>query len=99
MSNGPPLSRVLEQVDQDEKESEIKMQRILADIASYNHIQDELDSDERALTEHNGRMVEEIEKSQHNRDDDKEIEKFTKYQMELLKAQLAKEEEEERKQS
>jgi siderophore synthetase component len=86
MSNGPPLSRVLEQVDQDEKESELKMQRILADIASYNHIQDELDRDEKALTEHNARMVEEIEKSQHNRDDDKEIEKFAKYQMELLKA-------------
>ena len=33
MSNGPPLSRVLEQVDQDEKESDLKMQRILADIA------------------------------------------------------------------
>jgi siderophore synthetase component len=86
MLNGPPLSRVLEQVDQDEKESELKMQRILADIASYNHIQDELDRDEKALTEHNARMVEEIEKSQHNRDDDKEIEKFAKYQMELLKA-------------
>ena len=86
MSNGPPLSRVLEQVDQDEKESEVKMQRILADIASYNHIQDELDRDEKALTEHNSRMVEEIEKSQHNRDDDKEIEKFAKHQMELLKA-------------
>lgn len=25
MSNGPPLSRVLEQVDQDEKESDLKM--------------------------------------------------------------------------
>ena len=86
MSNGPPLSRVLEQVDQDEKESDLKMQRILADIAQYNDIQDELDRDEKALTEHNSRMVEEIEKSQHNRDDDKEIEKFAKYQMELLKA-------------
>lgn len=79
MSNGPPLSRVLEQVDQDEKESELKIQRILADIAQYNDIQDELDRDEKALTEHNARMVEEIEKSQHNRDDDKEIEKFAKY--------------------
>ena len=86
MSNGPPLSRVLEQVDQDEKESDLKMQRILADIAQYNDIQDELDRDEKALTDHNSRMVEEIEKSQHNRDDDKEIEKFAKYQMELLKA-------------
>lgn len=74
------------------------MQRILADIAQYNVIQEELDRDERALTEHNARMVEEIEKSQQNRDDDKEIEKFAKHQMELLKAQLAKEEEEERKQ-
>jgi len=45
-----------------------------------------LDRDEKALTEHNSRMVEEIEKSQYGRDDDKEIEKFAKYQMELLKA-------------
>ena len=69
----------------------------MADVAQYNDIQDQLDRDEKALTEHNSRMVEEIEKSQYGRDDDKEIEKFAKYQMELLKAQLAKEEEEEKK--
>jgi hypothetical protein len=33
-------------------------------------------------------MVEEIEKSQHGRDDDKEIEKFAKYQMELEHTEL-----------
>ena len=96
LTNGP-MNRVLEQAEQDERESDLHIQKIMEDVAQYNVIQDQLDRDEKALTEHNSRMVEEIEKSQHGRDDDKEIEKFAKYQMELLKAQLAKEEEEEKK--
>ncbi len=75
------------------------MQRILADISAYNKMQAQLDQDERDLTEHNFRMVEEIEKAQSGRDDDKEIQRFAQEQYQVYKKMLEDQDEEEKKQS
>lgn len=62
-----------------EREEEERLKRVLEDIESYQHLQQELDSSERNLTDHNAMILEAVQREQVGRDDEaNEIEVFAK---------------------
>lgn len=61
----------------------------MKDIEYYNLMQLQLDQDERDLTDHNSKVLEEVQKRQEGRDDNvNELEKYTIEQLEQYRREM-----------
>ena len=91
-SNIDEVGPTLASIAQSNVEDDERLNQVIRDIESYNRIQEDLDRDERNLTEHNKEVLELVQRGQDGRDDSvNELEAFAREQIDLYRQERAKE--------
>ena len=91
-SNIDEVGPTLASIAQSNVEDDERLNQVIRDIESYYRIQEDLDRDERNLTEHNKEVLELVQRGQDGRDDSvNELEAFAREQIDLYRQERAKE--------
>ena len=91
-SNIDEVGPTLASIAQSNVEDDERLNQVIRDIESYNRMQEDLDRDERNLTEHNKEVLELVQRGQDGRDDSvNELEAFAREQIDLYRQERAKE--------
>lgn len=91
-SNIDEVGPTLASIAQSNVEDDERLNQVIRDIESYNRMQEDLDRDERNLTEHNKEVLELVQRGQDGRDDSvNELEAFAREQIDLYRQERANE--------